>query len=85
MANPNHRLDTDGGESRTPTGSSEGSISGTPTESSEGSIPIKTPQVTAVFIRSRQDDADSSIVKPMFEFEQPQENGEQITVKGNKL
>ena len=46
---------------------------------------IKTPQVPTVFIRSRHDDADSSIAKPMSEFEPPQENGEQITVKDNKL
>ena len=71
--NPNHRLDTDGGES------------GTPTESSEGSIPIKTPKVLTVFIRSRHDDADSSVAKSMSEFEPLQQNGEQITVKDNKL
>ena len=55
-ANPNHRLDTDGGESGTPTGYSE------------GSIPIKGPNVPAAFSRSRQDDAAPSIVKPMPEF-----------------
>ena len=74
-ANPNHRLDKDGGESRTPTGLSEGSISGTPPGSSEGSIWMKTPKDPTVFIRSRQDDEDSSAVNPMFEFEPPQENG----------
>ena len=82
-ASPNHKHDTGGWESGTPTGSSE------------GSIPIKTPSVATVFIRSRQDDIDSSIVKPMLNlthiisynkfFSPPQENGEQITVKDNKL
>ena len=78
-ANPNHRLDTDGGESGPPTGYSEGSIL------------IKTTEVPTVFIRSRQDDAESSAVKPKLEsdpyhksyvkvFSPPQENGEQITV-----
>ena len=46
---------------------------------------MKTPKVPTVFISSRPDDADLSIVKPMFEFEPLQENGEQITVKGNKV
>ena len=54
-ANPNHRLDIDGGESSTSTGSSEGSK-------------IQIPKVSTVFIRSRQD-ADPSIVKPMLEFD----------------
>ena len=44
-SNPNHRLDIDEGES----GASMGS--------SEGSKPTKTPKVSTVFIRSRQDDA----------------------------
>ena len=64
-ANPNYKLVTDDGDSSTPTGSSEGTKSGTPRVSSEGSILIKSPQVPTVFSRSRQDDADSSIVKPM--------------------
>ena len=78
----NHRLDTDGGESGTSTGSSEGSK-------------IQTPNVPTVFIRSRQDDADPSIVKPMPEFYlddltgrtfllPPQENGERLRAKVTK-
>ena len=57
---------------------------------------MKTPIAQTVFIRSRQDDADSSAVKPMLEFvpyqkssdkfcSPPQENGEQITVKDKLL
>ena len=63
----------------------EDSISDTPTGSSEDSRPIETPQVPTVFIKCRQDDTDSSIVKPMTEFQSSQENGEQITVKNNNL
>ena len=37
--------------------------------SSEGSKPTKTPKVPTVFIRSRQDDAGPSIIKPMPEFD----------------
>ena len=51
--NPYHRLDIDGGES----GASMGS--------SEGSKPTKTSKVPTVFIRSRQDDAGPSMIKPM--------------------
>ena len=64
---------------------SEDSIFDTPTRSSKVLIPIKTPQVPTVFIKSRHDDADSSAVKLISEFESPQENGEQITAKDNKL
>ena len=81
-ANPNHRLDIDGGESGASTRSSEGS-----------KIPI--PKVPTVFIRSRQDDADPSIIKPMPEFNPddligrtfllaPQENGERLRAKVTK-
>ena len=79
-SNPNHRLDIDGGESGTSMGSSE------------GSKPTKTPKVPTVFIRSRQDDAGPSIIKPMPEFDPdnligrrfllpPQENGERLRAK----
>ena len=61
------------------------SICGTLIGSTEGSIPIETPQVPTVFIKSRHNDDDSSITKPKSEFESPQENGEQITVQDNKL
>ena len=82
-SNPNHRLDIDGGES----GASMGS--------SEGSKPTKTPKVPTVFIRSRQDDAGPSIIKPMPEFDPdsligrtfllpPQENGERLRAKVTK-
>ena len=82
-SNPNHRLDIDGGES----GASMGS--------SEGSKPTKTPNVPTVFIRSRQDDAGPSIIKPMLEFDPdnligrtfllpPQENGERLRAKVTK-
>ena len=75
-ANPNHRLDIDRGES------------GTSTQSSEGSK-IQIPNVPTVLIRSRQDDADPSIIKPMPEFDPddlirrtfllpPEENGERL-------
>ena len=36
---------------------------------SEGSKPNKTPKVPTVFIRSRQDDAGPSIIKPIPEFD----------------
>ena len=83
-SNPNHRLDIDGGES----GASMGS--------SEGSKPTKTPKVPTVFIRSRQDDAGPSIIKPMPEFDPdnlidrtflllpPQENRERLRAKVTK-
>ena len=82
-SNPNHRLDIDGGESGTSTGSSE------------GSKPTKTPSIPTVFIRSRQDDAGPSIIKPMPEFDPdnligrtfllpPQENGERPRAKVTK-
>ena len=82
-SNPNHRLDIDGGES----GASMGA--------SEGSKPTKTPKVPTVFIRSRQDDAGPSIIKPMPEFDPdsligrafllpPQENGERLRAKVTK-
>ena len=82
-ANPNHRLDTDGGEFDTPTGYSK------------GSIPIKAPSVPAAFSRCRQDDADPSIVKPMPELDTddligrkfllpPKQNGERLEAKGTK-
>ena len=81
--NPNHRLDIDGGDS----GASMGD--------SEGSKPTKTPKVPTVFIRSRQDDACPSIIKPMREFDPdnlihrtfllpPQENGERLRAKVTK-
>ena len=81
-ANPNHRLDIDGTESGASTGSSEGSN-------------IQIPKVPTVFIRSRQDGADPSIVKPMPEFDPndligrrflltPQENGERLRAQVTK-
>ena len=63
----------------------EDSISGIPTGSSEDSRTIQTPQVPTVFVKSTHDESDSSITKPMTEFESPQENGEQITVVDNSL
>ena len=53
---------------------------------------IKTPKVPTVFIRSRQDDADPSIVNPMPEFDTddligrtfllpPQQNWERLRAK----
>ena len=62
---------------------------------SEGSKPTKTPKVPTVFIRSRQDDAGPSIIKPMPEFDPdsligrtfllpPQENGERLRAKVTK-
>ena len=82
-SNPNHRLDIDGGEFSTSMGASE------------GSKPTKTPKVPTVFIRSKQDDAGPSIVKPMPEFDPdnligrtfllpPQENGERFIAKVTK-
>ena len=82
-SNPNHRLDIDGGESGTSMGDSE------------CSTPTKTPKVPTVFIRSRQDDAGRSIIKPMPEFDPdsligrtfllpPQENGERLRAKVTK-
>ena len=82
-SNPNHRLDIDGGESGTSMGASE------------GSKPTKTPKLPTVFIRSRQDDAGPSIIKPMPEFDPdsligrtfllpPQENGERLRAKVTK-
>ena len=63
--------------------------------SSEGSNPTKTPNVPTVFIRSRQDDAGQSIIKPMPEFDPdniigrtvllpPQKNGERLRAKVTK-
>ena len=82
-SNPNHRLDIDGGES----GASMGA--------SEGSTLTKTPIVPTVFIRSRQDDAGPSIIKPMPGFDPdslidrtfllpPQENGQRLSAKVTK-
>ena len=71
-ANPNHRLDTDGGESGASTGSSVGSK-------------IQTPKVPAVFIRSRQDDADPSIVKSMPEFAPDDLNGRTFCFHHKKM
>ena len=82
-SNPNHRLDLDGGEFGTSMGSSG------------GSKPTKTTKAPAVYIRSRQDDADPSIIKPMPEFDPdnligrtfllpPQENGERLRAKFTK-
>ena len=82
-SNPNHRLDIDGRESGTSMGASE------------GSKPTKTPKVPTVFIRSRQDDAGLSIIKPMPEFDPDsligrtfllplQENGERLRAKVTK-
>ena len=81
---PDHSLTTDGGECGSPTGPSEGSKS-----------KILLTIVPNGFFRSRCDQ-DLSAVKPMFEFDPchksydkifspPQENGEQITEKGNKV
>ena len=56
-SNPSHRIDIDGGEYRKSMGASEGSKL------------TKTPKVPTVFIRSRQDDAGPSIIKPMPEFD----------------
>ena len=80
--NPNHRLTTNGGES----GSSPGSSEGLPSKAS-----LKVP---TVFIRSRQDE-DPSVVKPIPEFDPdsligrtfllpPEENGERLRVKLTK-
>ena len=82
-SNHNHKFDIDGGES--------GASMGT----SEGSKPSKTSKVPTVFIRSRQDDAGPSIIKPMPEFDPdsligrtfllpPQENGERLRSKVTK-
>ena len=82
-SNPNHRLDIDGGESDAYMGASEGSKA------------TKTPKVPTVFIKSRQDDAGPSIIKPMPEFDPdnligktfllpPQENGERLRAKVTK-
>ena len=82
-ANPNHRLDKDGGESGTSVGASEGSLL------------TKTPKVPTVSIRSRQDDVGPSIIKPMPEFDPdsligrtfllpPQQNGERLRAKVTK-
>ena len=82
-SNPNHRHDIDGRES----GASMGY--------SEGSKPTKTPKVPTVFIRSRQDDAGPSIIKPIPEFDPDnligrtfllplQENGERLRAKVTK-
>ena len=81
-ADSNHRLDTGVGESGTSTGSSEGSK-------------IQSPKVPTVFIRSRQDDADPSMVKSMPEFDlddlirrtfllPPQGNGERLRAQVTK-
>ena len=81
-ANPNHRLDIDGVKSSASRGSSEGSKT-------------QIPEVPTVFIRSRQDDADPSIINPMPEFDPddligrtfllpPQENGERLRAKVTK-
>ena len=48
-------------------------------------IQYQTPQVPSVIIKARHDHADSSVAKSISEFESPQENGEQIIVKYNKL
>ena len=80
-----HKLDIDEGESTTSTELSEDSMFHTPTASSEDSRPIETPHVPTVSITSKHDNVQSSIIQPMTEFESPQENGEQITVKENKL
>ena len=82
-SNPNHRLDIDGGESDASKGASE------------GSKPTKTPKVPTVFIRSRQNNAGPSIIKPMPEFDpdsfigrtfllRPQENEERLRAKVTK-
>ena len=74
-ANPNHRLEIDGGESST--------------------FKNYIPKVPTVFIRSRQDDADPSIIKLMLEFApddligrtfllRPPENGEIVRAKVTK-
>ena len=83
--NPHHKHDTNEWESGITSGLSEDSISGTPTGSSEDSVPIETPKVSTIFNRSRHNDADSSIAQPISEFEPPQENGEQIAVRDNKV
>ena len=82
--NPHHSLTTDGGENGSPNGASEGSQS-----------KILSTRAPHGFFRSRCDQ-DPSAVKPMFEFDPchksydlffspPQENGEQITGKDNKV
>ena len=82
-SSPNHRLDIDGGESGVSLGASE------------CSKPTKTPKAPTVFIRSRQDDAGPSIIKPMPEFDPdnligrtflqpPQENGGRLRAKVTK-
>ena len=69
--------------------------SGASMGSSEGSKLTKTPKVPTGFIRSRQDDAGPSIIKPMPEFDPdnligrtfllpPQENGERLRAKVTK-
>ena len=74
-ANPNHRLEVDGGEASTSKKLSS--------------------EVPTVSIRSRQDDADPSIIKPMPEFDpddligrtfllSPEENGERLRAKVTK-
>ena len=87
---PHQTLDTDEAESTkdeeesTSTELSENSTSDTPSEATEESKPIEVPQVPTVFSKSRCDQ-DPSENRPVTEFESPKENGEQITVQGNKL
>ena len=75
-SNPNHRLDKDGGES---------GASGASMGSSEGSKPTKTPNVPTVFIRSRQDDAGRSIIKPMPEFDPDNIIGRTVLLPPQKM
>ena len=88
---PHQKLDTDEGESAkdegestTSTELSDDSISDTPTEATEDSKPIETPQVPTDFNKSRCDQHPSED-KPICEYDLPIENGEQNTVKDNKL
>ena len=65
--------------------SEENSTSDTPTEGMEDAKPIETPQVHTVFNKSTHDEGDSYQDKPVTEFEQTKENGEQNIGKENKL
>ena len=88
---PNQELDIDEGESTKDEGEStastelseENSTSDTPTEATEDSKPIETPQVHTVFNKSTHDEGDSYQDKPVTEFEQTKENGEQNIGKEN--
>ena len=72
-------------ESTLSTELSEDSTSHSPTEATEESKPIETHQVPTVFLKSTCDEDDSSQDKPVTEFESSKENGQQNTVRDNKL